>query len=138
MSDLQLTFDPQNNLVLHVQGEPDAAQYRAFLETLLPQIAKMMQEKSDFLKATSNIVVPIFSNDFSKIDISTDKVFGITAKVPLLMSGNKEKILKTVQNFFQDINLTMPIEAMSKITEQDLIIIHKFYSNAHWFRSRTT
>ena len=131
MSDLQLTFDSQNNLVLQVQGEPDAAQYRAFLETLLPQIAKMMQEKSDFLKATSNIVVPIFSNDFSKIDISTDKVFGITAKVPLLMSGNKEKILKTVQNFFQDINLTMPIEAMSKITEQDLIIIHKFYSNAH-------
>jgi hypothetical protein len=131
MSDLQLSFDPQNNLVLQVQGEPDAVQYRAFLETLLPQIAKMMQEKSDFLKATSNIVVPIFSNDFSKIDISTDKVFGITAKVPLLMSGNKEKILKTVQNFFQDINLTMPIEAMSKITEQDLIIIHKFYSNAH-------
>ena len=131
MSDLQLTFDSQNNLVLQFKGEPDAAQYRAFLETLLPQIAKMMQEKSDFLKATSNIVVPIFSNDFSKIDISTDKVFGITAKVPLLMSGNKEKILKTVQNFFQDINLTMPIEAMSKITEQDLIIIHKFYSNAH-------
>jgi hypothetical protein len=131
MSTVKLSIDDQSNLVLQVEGEPDAAQYRAFIEELLPDIQKMMQEKSDFLKATSNIVVPIFSNDFSKIDISTDKVFGITAKVPLLMSGNKEKILKTVQNFFQDINLTMPIEAMSKITNEDLSIINKFYGNAH-------
>ncbi len=131
MSLVKLSIDDQSNLVLQVEGEPDAAQYRAFIEELLPDIQKMMQEKSDFLKATSNIVVPIFSNDFSKIDISTDKVFGITAKVPLLMSGNKEKILKTVQNFFQDINLTMPIEAMSKITNEDLSIINKFYGNAH-------
>lgn len=131
MSLVKLSIDDQSNLVLQVEGEPDAAQYRAFIEELLPDIQKMMQEKNEFLKATSDIVVPIFSNDFSKIDISTDKVFGITAKVPLLMSGNKEKILKTVQNFFQDINLTMPIEAMSKITNEDLSIINKFYGNAH-------
>lgn len=128
---VKLSIDDQSNLVLQVEGEPDAAQYRAFIEELLPDIQKMMQEKNEFLKATSDIVVPIFSNDFSKIDISTDKVFGITTKVPLLMSGNKEKILKTVQNFFQDINLTMPIEAMSKITNEDLSIINKFYGNAH-------
>lgn len=131
MSSLKLSFDTQNQLVLQTEGEPSSADYQAFLEELIPQVSKMMHEKREFLQATSNIVVPIFSNDFSKIDISTDKIFGITAKVPLLMSGNKEKILKTVQNFFADINLTMPIDAMSKITEEDLLIIHKFYGNAH-------
>ena len=74
------------------------------------------------LKHLDNIVQRIFV-------ISTDKIFGITTKIPTLMSGSKEKILKVVQNFFQDINLTMPIEAMAKITDQDLTIIHKFYGN---------
>ena len=139
MSKIKLAFDAQNNLVLQVEGEPQAGDYQAFLDHLIPEVDKMMKEKSEFLKATSSIVVPIFSNDFSKVDISTDKIFGITTKIPTLMSGSKEKILKVVQNFFQDINLNMPIEAMAKITDQDLTIIHKFYGNhAHWFRSRTT
>jgi len=129
MSKIKLAFDAQNNLVLQVEGEPQTGDYQAFLDHLIPEVDKMMKEKSEFLKATSSIVVPIFSNDFSKVDISTDKIFGITTKIPTLMSGSKEKILKVVQNFFQDINLTMPIEAMAKITDQDLTIIHKFYGN---------
>lgn len=138
MSRFKWSIDEQKNVVLLVEGEPDAAEYRAFIDELIPDIQKLMngknalfEEKQEFLKATADIVVPIFSNDFSKVDISTDKVFGITAKVPLLMSGNKEKILKTVQNFLKDINLTMPIEAMSKITDEDLSIINKYYGNAY-------
>ena len=131
MSKINLAFDENNTLTIQIEGEPQANDYKQFIETLIPEVDKMMKEKQEFLKATSSIVVPIFSNDFSKVDISTDKIFGITTKIPTLMSGSKEKILKVVQNFFQDINLTMPIEAMSKITEQDLTIIHKFYGNAN-------
>ncbi len=131
MSKINLAFDENNTLTIQIEGEPEANDYQQFIETLIPEVDKMMKEKQEFLKATSSIVVPIFSNDFSKVDISTDKIFGITTKIPTLMSGSKEKILKVVQNFFQDINLTMPIEAMSKITEQDLTIIHKFYGNAN-------
>ncbi len=131
MSKINLAFDENNTLTIQIEGEPEANDYKQFIETLIPEVDKMMKEKQEFLKATSSIVVPIFSNDFSKVDISTDKIFGITTKIPTLMSGSKEKILKVVQNFFQDINLTMPIEAMSKITEQDLSIIHKFYGNAN-------
>lgn len=131
MSKINLAFDENNTLTIQIEGEPEANDYKQFIETLIPEVDKMMKEKQEFLKATSSIVVPIFSNDFSKVDISTDKIFGITTKIPTLMSGSKEKILKVVQNFFQDINLTMPIEAMSKITEQDLTIIHKFYGNAN-------
>ena len=131
MSKINLAFDENNTLTIQIEGEPQASDYKQFIETLIPEVDKMMKEKQEFLKATSSIVVPIFSNDFSKVDISTDKIFGITTKIPTLMSGSKEKILKVVQNFFQDINLTMPIEAMSKITEQDLSIIHKFYGNAN-------
>ena len=131
MSKINLAFDENNTLTIQIEGEPEANDYKQFIETLIPEVDKMMKEKQEFLKATSSIVVPIFSNDFSKVDISTDKIFGITTKIPTLMSGSKEKILKVVQNFFQDINLTMPIEAMSKITEQDLTVIHKFYGNAN-------
>jgi len=131
MSKINLAFDENNTLTIQIEGEPQANDYKQFIETLIPEVDKMMKEKQEFLKATSSIVVPIFSNDFSKVDISTDKIFGITTKIPTLMSGSKEKILKVVQNFFQDINLTMPIEAMSKITEQDLTIIHKFYGNVN-------
>lgn len=131
MSKINLAFDENNTLTVQVEGDPGVQDYQKFIETLIPEVDKMMKEKQEFLKATSSIVVPIFSNDFSKVDISTDKIFGITTKIPTLMSGSKEKILKVVQNFFQDINLTMPIEAMSKITEQDLSIIHKFYGNAN-------
>ena len=129
MSKIQLAFDENDTLCLKLEGEPDSQEYKAFLESLIGEVDQMMKEKQEFLKVTSSVVVPIFSNDFSQVDISTDKIFGITTKIPTLMSGSRERILKVVQNFFQDINLTMPIEAMSKITQQDLNIIHKFYSS---------